>query len=135
MAVTITIEDANEYLAAMGVTLPAIIVRAILGKGNSIDLCLEGAGYDDDTITLIKLYLIGLLGLVSPSRNISSQTAPNGASQSFRYGSLSDNYRSLIGQLRLLDTSGCTDALIPADPDKTYSAGLWVSPDVPECRD
>ena len=133
MAYTLTVEDATEYLAAMGIALPAIIVRAVVGKINSVDPCLEGAGYDDDTVTLIKLGLLGLLGLTTPARNISSQTAPNGASQSFRYGSIGDQYRSLLNGLAALDTSGCTDALIPADPEKTYDAGLWTSPDVGAC--
>lgn len=123
----ITIEDATEYLESIGVNLPAIIVRSMFGRLSSIDMCLNGAGYDEGTIDLIKLYLMSLFGLFGVDGQISSQTAPNGASQSFRFGSLGDRYRTITASLRSLDPSGCSESLIPKNPENA-NCGLWVSP-------
>jgi len=90
-----------------------------------IQPCLDGAGYPASTQLLIYMYALGLFAVSSMDKYVSSQTAPSGASQSFRYKSLSDAYRSINAMLKTLDTSGCTSGVIPAEPGA--SAGLWVS--------
>jgi hypothetical protein len=120
-----TLIQVQEYLASIGITLPDFIVQAMLDDAAAIQPCLDGAGYSASTQLLIYLYLLALGGIVSGDRYISSQTAPSGASQSFRYNSMVDKYRSTLSALRALDKSGCTDSLIPAEPGA--SAGLWVS--------
>ena len=112
----ITLEQANEYLLSVGITLPAFMLALLVGQVNAITPCLEGAGYDDSTAQLIKLYAIGLIGVTQGDRYISSQSAPSGASQSFRYGSLTERYSAGLSLLRRLDTAGCAASLIPADP-------------------
>lgn len=123
----ITVEDAKQYLTSIGVTLPDVIVNALFGRLGNIELCMNGAGYDESTQDLIKLYLMSLFGLVSVDGQVSSQTAPSGASRSYRYGSLGDRYKSILASLRALDPNGCTGALIPDDPTADRCA-LFVSP-------
>ncbi len=122
----ITIEQLVEYLTSIGVPIPpTFILQAWLDTVAVIQPCLDGAGYPASTQLLIYLYALGMTGFVSGDKYISSQSAPSGASQSFRYKSFTDGYRSLRSLLNALDTSGCTDSVIPPEPGA--SAGLWVS--------
>jgi len=115
------------------VSLPDIILELLVQQANSIDACLIGAGYSVATQSLIKLYLIRLLGTVSGDRQVTSESAPSGASRSYRYGSLSDQYNSALRLLQNLDPSNCAGSLIPPSPTAA-SAGLWVSTAVPLCQ-
>lgn len=121
-----TLEELKAYLASIGVPLPPdFILGAWLDTVGVIQPCLDGAGYPASTQLLIYMYALGLFGYVNADRQISSQAAPSGASQSFRYGSFTDRYRSLRALLDTLDTSGCTASVVPPEPGA--SAGLWVS--------
>lgn len=121
-----TIEQLTEYLASIGVPIPpTFILQAWLDSVAVIQPCLDGAGYPAATQMMIYIYLLGMFGLANGDKYISSQTAPSGASQSFRYGSFTDRFRSLRSLLDALDTSGCTDSVVPAEPGA--KAGLWVS--------
>lgn len=123
----ITNEQAGEYLASVGVNLPDWLLSALVDQVNSIEACLVGAGYPPGVILLIQSYLLGLMGLSQGDRYISSQTAPSGASQSFRFQSVGDRYRGLLGLLRGLDRTGCANDLIPADPTGTPAHfGIWI---------
>lgn len=123
----LTLDQAREYLASVGITLPDFLLQILVDHANSIDACLIAAGYSDATALLIKLYTIGLLGLTQGDRYISSQTAPSGASQSFRYQTLADRWNGSWNLLRALDKSGCATGLIPANPTNTAHGGLWVA--------
>lgn len=121
-----SLAELKEYLLSIGVPLPPdFMLQAWLDTVAAIQPCLDGAGYPAATQLLIYMYALGLFGYVNADRQISSQTAPSGASQSFRYGSFADRYRSLRALLGTLDISGCTDSIIPPEPGA--SAGLWVS--------
>lgn len=121
-----TLDQLKEYLIYMGIPVPPdFILQAWLDTVESIQPCLDGAGYSDAVQLQIYLYVLGMFGFVNGDKFISSQTAPSGASQSFRYKSFTDGYRSFRSLLSALDTSGCTDSVIPAEPGA--SAGLWVS--------
>lgn len=123
----VTLGQAQEYLASVGVNLPEFLLVAVIDQVSSIESCLT-ANYPTNTALLIQLYLLGLIGLSQGDRYVSSQTAPSGASQSFRYQSVANRYNGLLGLLRGLDTHGCTNELIPPNPEgiKAY-AGLWVT--------
>lgn len=129
----LTVDQAREYLASVGITLPDFMLTILVAQANSIDPCLIGAGYPDGTALLIKLYLLGLFGIAQGDRYVTSQTAPSGASQSYRYGTLTDRYKSTLSLLTGLDTSNCAGALVPADPT-ALNAGLWVSTGGEYCR-
>lgn len=124
MAVALTIEQANEYLAEIGLSLPSFVVQALINKGASMDACLDGAGYTDDDALLIKLYLFGMMAVTGGARRVKSQSAPSGASRSFDYGV--SQFREMRSMLAALDSSGCSAALQPSEP--LSKAGLWVSP-------
>ncbi|HIC6797420.1 TPA: DUF7370 family protein, partial [Salmonella enterica subsp. enterica serovar Saintpaul] len=71
-------------------------------------------------------YLLGLMALGQGDRYISSQTAPNGASRSFRYQSFADRWKGALSLLRGADKFGCANGLIPPDPTNTAFAGIWI---------
>lgn len=120
----ITIEQAREYLASIGVTVPDFMLQLLVDRANTIAPCLD-LHYDTATATLILLYLVGLYGVIgNGGKYITSQTAPSGASQSYKYGALSDNYRSAKSLLTLFDPYGCATPLIPAQPG--VSLGMWL---------
>lgn len=122
----ITTAQAKEYLQSVGITLPDFIVDALIEQANSIQECLD-AHYPPATALLIQMYLLGLMSLGQGDKYISSQTAPSGASRSFRYGSFADRWKGSLGLLRGLDKYGCATGLIPADPTATPAfAGIWI---------
>lgn len=121
-----TLDQLKEFLASMGIPIPPdFVLQAWLDQVAIIQPCMDGAGYPASTQLLIYLYLLGLFAVSYGNKYISSQTAPSGASQSFRYNNLVDQYRGVKNLLNGLDTSGCTDDLVPQEPGP--SAGLWVS--------
>lgn len=122
----LTTEQAKQYLDSVGVSLPDFMLSALVGQVSSIEACLT-EHYTPGIATLIQCYLIGLMGLAQGDRYISSQSAPSGASQSFRYQSFADRWSGLLSLLRGLDKHGCATGLIPPDPTKKSYAGMWVS--------
>lgn len=109
MAAPLTPEDVQAFLAELGYSIPSSLLTPILCRVNSIIDCLDGAGYDDCTQTLIMMYAAALMSASSGARKIKSQSAPSGASRSFEYGD--DSITWLRDSLAALDTSGCTDVL------------------------
>ena len=68
-----------------------------------------------------------MMALGQGDKYVSSHTAPSGASESFRYQSLSDRWKGSLNLLRGLDKYGCATALIPADPTAAPAfAGIWI---------
>lgn len=122
----ITTAQAKEYLESVGITLPDFILAALVEQANSIEECLN-ANYSPATALLIQMYLLGLMGLGQGDRYISSQSAPSGASRSFRYQSFADRWKGSMALLRGLDKNGCATALIPPDPTQQAFAGLWIA--------
>ncbi|POP43360.1 hypothetical protein CHU32_09780 [Superficieibacter electus] len=122
----ITTVQAKEYLESVGIKLPSFILDALVEQANSIDECLS-AHYSPATALLIQMYLLGMMGLGQGDKYISSESAPSGASRSFRYGSFADRWKGSLNLLRGLDKFGCATSLIPADPTATPAfAGIWI---------
>ncbi|WP_447871998.1 DUF7370 family protein [Serratia fonticola] len=121
----VTIEQAKEYLASVGIALPDFILTALVEQVSSIQECLD-SNYSPATALLIQMYLLGLMALGQGDRYISSQTAPSGASRSFRYQSFADRWKGSLSLLRGLDTEGCATGLIPPDPTNKSFAGIWI---------
>lgn len=109
MAAPLTPENVQAFLAELGYSIPSSLLTPILCRVNSIIDCLDGAGYDDCTQTLIMMYAAALMSASSGARKIKSQSAPSGASRSFEYGD--DSITWLRDSLAALDTSGCTGVL------------------------
>lgn len=121
----ITTAQAKEYLASVGISLPDFILDALVEQANSIQECLD-AHYTPAAALLIQMYLLGLMGLGQGDKYISSESAPSGASRSYRYGSFSDRWKSSLGLLRGIDKFGCATGLIPPDPTQQAFAGIWI---------
>ncbi|HGM5435498.1 TPA: hypothetical protein ACKPY3_002836 [Serratia marcescens] len=121
----VTKEKAKAYLESQGITLPDFVLDALVEQVNSIQECLD-ANYPASTALLIQLYLLGLMGLGQGDKYISSQTAPSGASRSFRYQSFSDRWKGALNLLRGLDKKGCATGLVPPDPTNKAFAGVWI---------
>ncbi len=121
----VTKEKAKEYLESQGISLPDFVLDALVEQVNSIQECLD-ANYPASTALLVQLYLLGLMGLGQGDKYISSQTAPSGASRSFRYQSFSDRWKGALNLLRGLDKKGCATSLIPPDPTNKAFAGVWI---------
>jgi hypothetical protein len=122
----LTIDQAKEYLTTVGIELPGFILDALVEQANSVQECLD-ANYQPATALLIQCYLLGLMALGQGDKYIASQSAPSGASRSFRYQSFADRWSGTLALLRGLDKYGCATALIPPDPAKKAFAGVWIS--------
>jgi len=122
----VTQEQAKEYLVSQGISLPDFILSALVEQAGSIQACLD-ANYPSATALLIQMYLLGLMGLAQGDRYISSQSAPSGASRSFRYQSFADRWSGSLSLLRGLDKYGCATALIPPNPGQKVFAGIWIA--------
>ena len=122
----ITAEQAQQYLQGQGIELPDFILAALVEQANSIDACLA-ENYSPATALLIQMYLLALMGLGQGTQYLASQTAPSGASRSFRHLSFAERWKGALALLRGLDKHGCADGLIPPDPTATARAGLWVA--------
>lgn len=121
----VTLEQAKEYLAKQGLDIPDFVLQALIDQANSIQACLD-AHYPASTALLIQLYLLALMGLGQGDKYISSESAPSGASRSFRYQNFSDRWNGAVSLLRGLDKFGCATGLVPANPNNKAFAGLWV---------
>lgn len=119
-----TEQQAKAYLDTVGVNLPDFILSALVEQVNSVQECLA-AHYSPAVQLLIQSYLLGLMGLGQGDMYITSQTAPSGASRSFRYMAFADRWRGLLSLLRGLDKYGCTAELIPTDPTVSARAAIF----------
>lgn len=120
----VTVEQVKEYLASLGISLPDFLIEALVAQMGAVEECLEQ--YPPSTALLIQLYLLSLLAMAQGDKYVSSQSAPSGASRSFRYQGFQNLWTSRLNLLNRLDTFNCTGELIPDDPFQA-NAGLWVS--------
>lgn len=120
----ITVEQAIEFLESIGAdNVPSFVVAAIVEDANGINECLE-KHYSPAVATLIQCYMIAIIGSMGADKYISSQTAPSGASQSFRYKNTS--LGDLFKLLRARDIHGCTIGIVPPDPTVKAFGGMFV---------
>ena len=122
----ITVEQAQQYLASQGIeNVPDFILAAWVEMANSIQACLD-EHYTPAIALLIQMCLLALMAYGQGDKYISSQTAPSGASRSFRYQGFADRWRGMLAVLRGIDTHGCATGLIPPDPTNQAHGGLWI---------
>lgn len=122
-----TIDELRTYLASIGITPPDFMLQAWLDAVADMQACLD-EHYPASLAKLIALYALGLYGIATGDRYISSQTAPSGASQSFRYHTLADRWRSQVSLLNQFDKYGCAGPFLPADPTGTPIAAMVGRP-------
>lgn len=120
-----SLSELKEFLTAMGVPLPPdFVLEALLEVDPGVQECLAAHGLSHAKILLVNLYVLGLQAIPGSTKFISSQSAPSGASQSFRYTSEADAFKNVRALLRNIDKWGCTDGLIPSVGNQ---AALFVS--------
>lgn len=112
-----TLDELRIYLASIGITPPDFMLQAWLDAVVDMQACLDANGVPASMAKLIALYTLGLYGIATGDRYISSQTAPSGASQSFRYNTLENRWSNQMTLLRQFDKYGCADPFIPVDPN------------------
>jgi hypothetical protein len=112
-----TLEELKQYLATLGISVPDFMLQAWLEGVDAMTACLA-EHYPPATAKLIALYLLGLYGVAQGDRYVSSQTAPSGASQSFRFATLADRWRMQTSLLNRFDPFGCAGPYLPDDPTR-----------------
>lgn len=121
----ITVEQAKQILQTIGVNAPDFEIEAWVAIVNSMQECLD-KHYTPEVAIAILSALLRLYGVsAGGGMYVSSQTAPSGASQSFRFETPVSRYNSLSSMLRLLDKHGCAYGLIPDSPE-AVSAFIMV---------
>lgn len=122
-----TLEQAKQYLKSQGMdSIADFIVIALLEQIAVADECMQ-LNYTDGQRMLITAYLLSLLAMAQTDKFLASQSAPSGASRSFRYHTFNDRWKAQLSLLKAIDKSGCVTDLVPVNPF-AYEGGLWVSP-------
>lgn len=111
----ITSTQAQEYLKQMlGVGVPAFILDAAIDTIAPAEQAMIDAGYSLAQRTMVQTYAVVIIAAAGDPRRVTSQTAPSGASQSFKYAESSLTW--LRRALAALDPAGTVTALIGPDP-------------------
>lgn len=122
----LTTVDAKRYLTQMGITtIPDFLLELLVEQSNSANECLD-AHYPENTAKLIRLYLLGLLGISQMTRQITSERAPSGAGRSWTYADLKTQWAAISGLLNSLDKHGCTTSLQPDNPAETTHLAFFT---------
>lgn len=123
-----TLAELKAYLTSIGVPLPPdFILEAWLEAVDAMYACLA-EHYPPATAKLIALYTLGFYGMAYGDKYVSSQTAPSGASQSFRYKTLADGWKAQTNALRAIDPYGCSGPYVPADPSASQIGAMVGKP-------
>ncbi len=78
---TVTVAEVKEIIKT---GLPDAVIQAFINTVDKADLCLAGYDLPDDTIKVMKQYAVAHMIETSSRGDVSSQSAPSGASRSFR---------------------------------------------------
>lgn len=110
MSITLTLEDFKARFP--GVSSPDVVTQDFIAMVEQIQPCLE-ANYPDAVARMIAYNLVAHFCEESSGKRVKSQTAANGASQSYDFGTGKDGLGSTsYGRAALrMDAAGCTGAL------------------------
>lgn len=109
MSITLTLADFKARFP--GATAPDVVIEDFITMVEQIHPCLE-ANYSDSVARMIAYNLVAHFCEESSGRRVKSQTATNGASQSYDFGTGKDGLGATsYGRIALqMDTAGCTGA-------------------------
>ena len=109
MSITLTLADFKARFP--GVSAPDVVIDDFIAMVEQIQPCLE-ANYPDAVARMIAYNLIAHFCEESSGKRVKSQTAANGASQSYDFGTGKDGLSATsYGRIALqMDTAGCTGA-------------------------
>ena len=110
MSIILTLSDFKARFP--GVSAPDVVIQDFIDMVSQIQPCLE-SNYPDAVARVIAYNLIAHFCEESSGKRVKSQTAANGASQSYDFGTGKDGLGSTsYGRVALqMDTAGCTGAL------------------------
>lgn len=126
-----TLDELRIYLSTLGLTPPDFMLQAWLDAVIDMQACLN-EHYPASMAKLIALYALGLYAVATGDKYVSSQTAPSGASQSFRYNNLTDRWRMQMTLLNQFDKYGCAGPFLPADPNASTIGAMVGRPKYPK---
>ena len=109
----LVLSDVTEYFSQLGLSLPDALMSCLISSVNDKQACLESAGLTTCQIKIAQLNALAILGLSQGARQVSSQSAPSGASQSYAYPTAQEQMRSLIASLRTLGAYACFENILP----------------------
>lgn len=127
----LTVDEVMEYLTQLGLSLPASLVAYLVAQVNELETCLVGAGLEPYAIRLALLQGAALLAISTGARRVTAHSAPSGASQSFGYGTLTEQTTMLRNSIRALGAWGCLGPILPATGG---NAALFVGLGKRACR-
>lgn len=111
----ITLAQAQSYLReALGLGLPDFLVRAAVERVEALEPAMVAAGYGEAQQIQVQTLAVALVAASGAPRRVSSQGAPSGASQSFKYAD--NDLSALRRSLQQADTAGTVAALVGPDP-------------------
>jgi hypothetical protein len=110
----ITEAQALEYLETLGIGVPDFVLAAAVAAVAAREQQMIDAGYTAERQVLVQSMAVALVATTGPMRRLASQSAPSGASRSFKYtdGDLAALRRSLAA----LDAAGTVADLVGVDP-------------------
>ncbi|WP_253942768.1 DUF7370 family protein [Pseudomonas aeruginosa] len=117
----ITVEQARQYLQSQGIdNVPDFILAAWIEQLQQIRTAwMPLPGIDRAADSGLPA---GAIRLGQADKYISSQTAPSGASRSFRYQAFADRWKAQLALLNALDKYGCATGLIPRTQPRPHTA-------------
>ena len=111
----ITLTEAKQYLdMALSVAMPDFVVQAAINKTTALVPALVDAGYSEPDQQMIQCMAVALIALGGNPRRLSSQSAPSGASRSFKVNA--QDLQALRRSLMALDAAGVMSAVVGPDP-------------------
>lgn len=111
----LTTDEVLGYLAELGLALPSAMVACLVTQVNSLEQCLSGSGLSECSIRLALLQAVAILAINTGARRLKSRSAPSGASQSFDYGSLTEQGKMLRNSIKALGAWDCIAPILPKE--------------------
>ena len=111
----ITTDQAAQYLdQVLGVSLPLFVLQAACDIVETAEPAMTAAGYTDPQKDLMQAMAVAIVASGGAARRIASQSAPSGASRSFKHDdrALSNLRRSLAD----MDSAGALTEILGPDP-------------------
>ena len=111
----ISAAQAQQYLdQSLGISLPPFLLAAAVEEVEAVEPAMIEAGYSESVQIRIQCMAVALIAAAGAPRRINSQSAPSGASRSFKNA---DNaLTSMRRALAALDTAGTVAAIVGPDP-------------------
>jgi hypothetical protein len=106
----ISAEQAQQFLSeSLGISVASFLLDAAIAKVAAAESAMEEAGYSAPDRVIIQTYAVAIIAGTA-ARQIASQSAPSGASRSFKYADKA--LAALRAALAALDTAGTVTDIV-----------------------